>query len=497
GEIFFDKLLSSLMKTLIESAGAQLGYLILSKNEEMLIEAAGNTEKITVLQSIKITNNLPETVINYVLRTLETVVENDAYSQGKFTNDPYIKNQKSKSILCAPLLKHSQLIGLIYLENNLIAGAFTQDRLEVIKLLSSQAAISIENAQLYANLETKVEERTQELQHTLTHLQATQQELIQSEKMAALGQLIAGVAHEINTPLGAIRSSIENIADFLDKNIFNLPEFFQQIPAEYQEYFLALLQAVQPVSNLSTKEKRQFKRALIKQLEAEEIDDYDTIADILVDLGIYEDVTAFLPLLKIKNSIDIVNIAYQLASLQKSSATIKTATDRAAKIVFALKNYARYDHSGNPMLFKITDGIETVLILYQNQLKQGVEISKNYGENLPDIMGYPDELNQVWTNLIHNSLQAMKNKGNLMIDVQKQAENIAISITDSGTGIPPEILPRIFEPFFTTKPPGEGSGLGLDIVKKIIDKHCGKISVESSPGQTTFTVLIPINSLKL
>ncbi|HEY9701175.1 MAG TPA: hypothetical protein V6C58_01940, partial [Allocoleopsis sp.] len=99
GEIFFDKLLSSLMKTLIESAGAQLGYLILPKNEEMLIEAAGNTEKITVLQSIKITNNLPETVINYVLRTLETIVENDAYSQGKFTNDPYIKNQKSKSIL--------------------------------------------------------------------------------------------------------------------------------------------------------------------------------------------------------------------------------------------------------------------------------------------------------------------------------------------------------------------------------------------------------------
>jgi two-component system NtrC family sensor kinase len=121
-----------------------------------------------------------------------------------------------------------------------------------------------------------------------------------------------------------------------------------------------------------------------------------------------------------------------------------------------------------------------------------VEVVRNYGNDLPSVLCYPDELNQVWTNLLHNALQAMGNKGVLKIDVKPEDNAISVSITDSGQGIPPEIMPRIFEPFFTTKPPGEGSGLGLDIVHKIIEKHQGKMQVESVPGQTKFTVLLPI-----
>jgi len=154
-EIVLDKLLASLMKILIQSAGAQTGFLILRSqpqtgNEagEWVIEASGqvNADKVTVLQSIPIDQHLPASIINYVTRTRETVVKNDAAQQGKFTNDPYIKANKTKSILCAPLVNQGQLSGIVYLENNLTTGAFTSDRLEVLKILSSSAAISIENA---------------------------------------------------------------------------------------------------------------------------------------------------------------------------------------------------------------------------------------------------------------------------------------------------------------------------------------------------------------
>ncbi|MGC1246890.1 MAG: ATP-binding protein, partial [Spirulinaceae cyanobacterium] len=129
--------------------------------------------------------------------------------------------------------------------------------------------------------------------------------------------------------------------------------------------------------------------------------------------------------------------------------------------------------------------------LYHNQLKQGVKVQRNYTE-IPSILCYPDELNQVWTNLIHNALQAMNNQGDLIIDVVEEKNQAKVSFTDTGKGIPEEIKSRIFKPFFTTKPPGEGSGLGLDIVSKIVDKHQGQITFESQPGCTTFTVCLPV-----
>lgn len=349
-------------------------------------------------------------------------------------------------------------------------------------------------AQYNQSLEQKVEERTQELSQALAHLQATQQELIQSEKMAALGQLVAGVAHEINTPLGAIRSSIENISDFLTNNLEQLPAFFQSLDQKQQGYFFSLLQKSihQPVY-LSTKEKRQLKRILKNQLESQGLANVDTLADTLVDVGIYGDISPFLPVLTDARSEYILNTVYQLASLQKSTQTIMSATDRAAKVVFALKTYARYDTQGIKIKAAIIDGIETVLTLYHNQLKQGVEVMRNYEANLPAILCYPDELNQVWTNLIHNALQAMEHQGTLQIDVRCQGWEILVSITDSGKGISPEVMPRIFDPFFTTKPSGEGSGLGLDIVRKIVDKHQGKIEVSSVPQRTTFTVYLPLS----
>lgn len=343
------------------------------------------------------------------------------------------------------------------------------------------------------NLQTSLEKKNAELTTTLHQLKTTQAQLIQSEKMAALGQLIAGIAHEINTPLGAIRSSINNIAGFFTENLLALPAFFQELSAENQQYFFALMEkSSKQTASFSSKEKRQIRKALQQQLEEIGIKEADNLASNLVTIGIYEDIQAFLPLLQDPERDKLLKTAYDLASFQKSTKTIMTATDRAAKIVFALKSYARYDNFEEKLQANIVEGIETVLTLYHNQLKQGVEVVRNYQE-LPPIWCYPDELNQVWTNLIHNAVQAMNNQGTLKISVTQQETYLKVQITDSGCGIPEEIMPRIFEPFFTTKPAGEGSGLGLDIVKKIVEKHQGKIEVLSKPGETVFTVFLPIN----
>ncbi|MBE9128249.1 MULTISPECIES: ATP-binding sensor histidine kinase [unclassified Coleofasciculus] len=640
GEIRLDKLLTKLITIILENTGTQSGFLLLETNGELFIEAEAQANgQVTVLQSMPIEFVKPDgempllssAIINYVVRTGENLVLDDAMHKGNFTNERYIKKYGVKSVLCVPLLNQGQLNGIVYLENNLTTGAFTSDRLEVLQLLSGQAAIAITNAKLYAEvkeserrltqyleampvgvsvhtptgqlhyanqtaqqllginiapeakteqiaeayqvyragtqqvypndrlpivrslagetvkaddlelhqpdktlplevsstpifdergkiayaiaafqditerkqtekfladynctLEIQVAERTQALAQAVEELKTTQNELIQKEKMAALGQLVAGIAHEINTPLGAIRSSAGNITKFLDQTLEQLPTLFQSLSTEDSASFLALLQrSLQHQSTFSTKEERKFKRALRRELESSEIDNADIMAERLVIMGISDEIDAFVPLLKKPDSFKILEIAYKLSELKRGTATINTSTDRASKVVFALKTYSRYDQSRDKTIVNLSEGIETVLTLYQNQLKQGVDVIKNYAEISP-VPCYPDELNQVWTNLIHNALQAMDNRGTLTIDVTQVDQQAKISITDNGCGIPEEIQAKIFEPFFTTKPAGEGSGLGLDIVKKIIDKHSGNITVDSQPGRTTFHVFIPI-----
>ncbi|MDY6992507.1 MAG: PAS domain S-box protein, partial [Pseudomonadota bacterium] len=312
------------------------------------------------------------------------------------------------------------------------------------------------------------------LQQTLEQLQAMQQELIHSEKMAALGQLVAGVAHELNTPLGAIRSSIENITDFIDHTLIQLPEFFKSLSPQRQQDFLMLLRHKQ-YNNLSVREKRRLKRTLRQQLEEYAIEDGDNIVDMLVDLDIYEHIEPLLPLLRAPNGQMILKNVYELISIQKSSRTIFTAVDKASKVVFALRTFSRYNHSSTKTQAYIIDGIETALTLYHNQIKHNVEVIRNYAE-LPLIWCYPDELNQAWCNLIQNSLQAMGYKGMLTINTYQHKQQVVVEVIDTGTGIPEAIQSKIFEPFFTTKAAGEGSGLGLDIVKKSFINMKAKLS---------------------
>ncbi len=344
-------------------------------------------------------------------------------------------------------------------------------------------------------LQQKLEAQNQELQTSLKHLKLTQQELIRSEKLASLGQLIAGIAHEINNPHSAIKSSLLPINDFKNYFIAQLPDFVRFLPEEQQQAILALVPRIlaKKAPSLGFKERRQLKRQLIRQLEQNEIQNVAIIADRLVDMGIYDNLELLLFLLKSHDSEKLLEILSKLYDFKTGIETIEIASERASRIVFAMKNFCRFDQIGTKVRINIVDNIETVLILYQNYLKQNVNVIKQY-DSSPLIMCYADEINQIWMNLIYNALQAMHFKGTLKIAVTQQDNQVVVSITDSGEGIAEEIKDKIFEPFFTSKPPGEGTGLGLDIVKQIVEKHDGKIVVASKPGETTFTIWLPIGS---
>jgi two-component system NtrC family sensor kinase len=189
----------------------------------------------------------------------------------------------------------------------------------------------------------------------------------------------------------------------------------------------------------------------------------------------------------------ILKAIKDLYSIRKNSENIKLATDKASKVVYALKKFTHKEQSEEKEKANLFDNIETVLTLHHNQLKQGIEVIKDYDE-IPFVNCYPDELVQVWTNLISNSIQAMNNKGIITISIKKVNEIVKISIRDNGPGIPVEIRDKIFDPFFTTKKAGEGTGIGLDLVMKIIKKHKATLELESEVGVgTNFIITLPIN----
>ncbi|MDM8526567.1 AAA family ATPase [Anaerolineales bacterium HSG24] len=227
GEIKLSRLLEKMMRIVVENAGAQRGLLILQQDEQWLLQAKLeiNPEVIELLQAIPIKQvggasqdpELSVSIVTYVIRTQEDVVLNDAMTSEQFARAEYIDKIEPKSVLCMPLLNQGRTSGVLYLENNLSKGAFTPERLVLLKMLSSQMAVSLENSLLYNNLETLVEQRTQELQATLDNLRSTQSQLIEAEKMAALGGLVAGVAHEINTPVGIGVTTASALVDNSEK----------------------------------------------------------------------------------------------------------------------------------------------------------------------------------------------------------------------------------------------------------------------------------------
>jgi len=284
--------------------------------------------------------------------------------------------------------------------------------------------------------------KNKSLDKALTHLKDTQASMLQTEKMASIGQLAAGVAHEINNPIGFIGSNLNALGDYL-KELKILMKYYWQLKKELNEPSL---------ENLSDKVKKQIQ----------------TITE-------YE-----------RN----IEIDYLMEDIPELLNDCKDGTLRVGRIVGDLKNFA---HPGNDrqMLIDINKGLESTLNVVNNEIKYKATVIKDFGK-LARVEGYPQKLNQVFMNILVNAAQAIKEKGEIRIQTKQQGDNVLIIISDNGSGIEKENISKIFDPFFTTKKIGQGTGLGMNIAYNIIEEHKGTIKVESLVGKgATFTISLP------
>ncbi len=323
--------------------------------------------------------------------------------------------------------------------------------------------------------------------------------LHQQERMASLGTLSAGLAHELNNPAAAAQRS----ASELNKTLIQWQSLTHQIEARafkenqaewLNDFMKEATRRFESPIHLEALEKIDLVDQLQTWLEANEVESAWELAPALVNFGWNQE---SLETLKDTAFFDI-SIRWLGAGCAMMSLLSETreATERLSQIVRAMKSYTYLDQA--PLLeVDVHEGLESTLVILQHKLKQGVMIKRDYSPSLPRVEAYASELNQVWTNIIDNAIDAMNGKGEICLRTYAEDRNVIVEIVDNGPGIPENIRQRIFEPFFTTKPPGKGTGLGLHISHDIVaNRHQGQLSVESKPGETKFKVVLPMKTGK-
>jgi len=319
--------------------------------------------------------------------------------------------------------------------------------------------------------------------------------LHQQERMAALGTLSAGLAHELNNPAAAAQRSAsllkESQAKWLELTHQVEARAFQEDQTGWLSKFMmdASRRFESPVK-LDALDKIDLVDQLQAWLEANGVESAWDLAPAMVEFG--WNVEALEPLKETSFfdlSIQWLGTSCMMTGLLNE---VQQTTERLSQIVKAMKAYTYLDQA--PLLeVDVHEGLENTLVIMQHKLKKGVTVKKEYSQNLPRIEAYASELNQVWTNIIDNAVDAMNGEGQIILRTYEKDRHVIVEIEDNGPGIPDEIQSRIYEPFFTTKPPGKGTGLGLHISHDIIaNRHHGQLLVESKPGDTKFKAIIPI-----
>ncbi|WP_445291791.1 ATP-binding protein [Calothrix sp. NIES-2098] len=599
-EIHLEKLLSTLLQVVLENAGADKCALLLNKEDRLVVEAtiAVGQEPI-LLQSLPLekTQELPILLIKSVKRTLQPSVLIDVAFDPLLMADPYILHHQPKSILCTPIMHQGKLLGILYLENNLLTGAFTSERVEILNLICTQAAISLENARLYQrsqiysqqleqsleelrasdtrfqnladnipgmiyqfrlasdgststpyvscgcyelyevtpeevlagtyNLysmnhpdelsqleqlithsaqtltpfrhewriitpsgklkwiqsaaqpqlqkdgsiiwdgividiserqaalrerklaEAQAQQKAQELEQALQDLQQTQLQLVQNEKMSALGNLVAGVAHEINNPLGFLAGNLQPAKNYIQDLLGILDLYEQQFP-----------------------------------------DPGEAIAE----------------------EIEAIDLEYLREDLPKLIDSMKFGIDRIRSISNSLRIFSRADRD-EKIPFNIHEGLNSTIMILKHRLKANeqrpaIEVITNYG-NLPAVECFPGQINQVFMNILANAIDSLEefnqqrrqgkfrpHSHQITIHTELVQDRVVIRIKDNGIGMSEEVKARIFEHLYTTKAVGKGTGLGLAIARQIIiERHQGSIDVDSVLGEgSEFIITLPIKA---
>lgn len=345
-------------------------------------------------------------------------------------------------------------------------------------------------------------ELTEALVHVMTtrvRFFTTQQQ--QNEKMYALGKLSAGLAHELNNPASAIVSN----ASYLAGQLKDLPGLFKHIAAfcPEEEEFDKIHQLLNRIGNdetagsLTLMEKSDLEDEVATWLEEHGINDYALAANIVeegVTMADIESLSQAIPQQSLEPSLQYIH--YQL-SINRMVSDIIHAAQRISTLVGAVKTYSHMDRGGDSQMVDINNGIETTLTILNHKFKKGnVTIHKNLDPALPHIKGMAGELNQVWTNILDNAIDAIdeQKEGAISISTSFEDNRVKVVVQDNGPGIPEELQQHIFDPFFTTKQIGKGTGLGLDVVTRIVDRHNGRINVNSQPGNTVFEISLPLNN---
>ncbi|EMY61958.1 sensor histidine kinase [Leptospira terpstrae] len=406
--------------------------------------------------------------------------------------------KETKSELVATLSIKSSLVGFILLGKHKEGKIYDIEEIEIILEILSVSLMSLSNSMIYQQLlnltetlEAKVRERTKELEETQAHL-------VQSEKMASLGVMVAGIAHEINTPAAVINGAADNLDANLVFVLSHLGDITHLIQnPDFRSIYLDILFSFvkeDPAAKIDPKDKFKLKKETKFRFIQDGIPENNAsdLSNFLIDHHLLHMQEELIRIWKTGGK-ETFEMLKNTLSLQRNIKNIKYAIRNIVRIVKALKYYSHLGQASYAVC-DLHEGLENTLVIMQNQIKHGVEIERVYG-SIPPVRCNIDELNQVWTNLITNAIHAMKKVEHpkLIISSKRIGEDyVLISFEDNGSGIPSEIKDKIWDPFFTTKDQGEGTGLGLGIVKGIIEKHKGRIEVESAPGRTLFMVYLPL-----